>query len=1144
MAEYNILGGLASDKEVKAVESLAKAVERAANASDQFIKSWDAVNGKGASGGNNTQAEAAKTAALIEKLQLQNAALTEKLTLKAAQDTAIAEEKKRQEFLKTQKLQNQVDNQLIQQETRKQKTAKDTSGYLNELKAKVQDLTTAYMRLSEAEYRNAKNGVANTAGNEVLTNLKKTRQELAIAEQAYGNYTKNVGNYSSATKMFGINLGQVLKEAPNFAISARIGIMSLTNNLPMLAESFASVRTEQKALIAEQKLLVASGKMMQSEMTKMPSTLQLIGRGIFGLTGLMSILMVVMQLFGPAILTWIGSLFSAEKQIKTLSWETQAYIKVLESANGATQGSVTSINMLSTAISKQKSGTLSATEATKNGNFIVEEYNKTLGVHYGKLDNVNQVMDEFPSKAALYVEWVMKMNVATSLAESAADDFLAQKMAQKRIDLMKFSSEEQTILKNQYEYFKKVYEAYYIDEATDKKGALLTENETEIAIINAHNAFIQGMRDKKMLADVYDSSAKVKQTKEEEYAYMNLLKTKDKDQTKSKNFLAEYAIMQTSIAKQSQKLRDAANVFPGGVPTDKKDGSSGTVQTAQSKIILEEQYNKERARLINEMSNLEVQASKTTTNGIINDFDEREQASQRYYVDAIAVAEIDKKLATDKAIDKEKKDRVELVKLTAKNKELKRLGKITQAQFNEAEAINARSSITLTENLEKEKAKITDVFNKTELDEKRKLVKNINQLSKDRYEFEVNQLKISEERKLKLIEQNATRTKTKRDTRSLGDQFITAFSGFNKDTSYQEIKDETFAESEKLNLKEQSLKEQFLLEAKYSQKEIDLMKANGMFELEFATQKSKDKTKLTEKQQQIVFDLAKNDNDFKALSADEQLNIETLREEKIKDLKIKIAEQTLSVIETLYKEYYKNQNAMLDRQSAKEKKISDERLKDVEDKEEKGVITKKQAQDEKDLINAYALGQEQEIERKKYDLQVQQFWIEKALNLAKIAMNTALSATAPHIVALGLTPLVIALGVAQAAVIAAQQPPPPPAFKDGGVMPYDGIGLVNDGGRKEALITPRGKIILPQHMNEHIYMEKGTTILPDASKYNLQAMSASLNVSNTNDNQELKRVLMDIANNTSKQTSNRLSAVPLMSQLKYANEINKRRRGL
>ncbi|WP_262183992.1 hypothetical protein, partial [Escherichia coli] len=83
-------------------------------------------------------------------------------------------------------------------------------GYLNSLKAQVKDLTDQYMRLSEAEYKNAKNGTANTLGNEVITNLKKQRVELAQAEQAYGNYTKNVGNYSSANKMFGINIGQVL----------------------------------------------------------------------------------------------------------------------------------------------------------------------------------------------------------------------------------------------------------------------------------------------------------------------------------------------------------------------------------------------------------------------------------------------------------------------------------------------------------------------------------------------------------------------------------------------------------------------------------------------------------------------------------------------------------------------------------------------------------------------------------------------------------------------------------------------------------------------------------------------------------------------------------------------------------------------
>ena len=93
--------------------------------------------------------------------------------------------------------------------------------------------------------------------------------------------------------MLGINLGQVMKEMPNFAISARIGIMSLTNNLPMLAESIKAVRVEQLAMIE-------AGK-------KAPSMIKLFASSIFGLTGIMSILMVLLQLYSKEIIAFISN---------------------------------------------------------------------------------------------------------------------------------------------------------------------------------------------------------------------------------------------------------------------------------------------------------------------------------------------------------------------------------------------------------------------------------------------------------------------------------------------------------------------------------------------------------------------------------------------------------------------------------------------------------------------------------------------------------------------------------------------------------------------------------------------------------------------------------------------------------------------
>ena len=203
--------------------------------------------------------------------QKENTKVTEEQQTKYAQNTVALREYRAQLSTMVRETRNEI------------KATNEKLGYIQQLKAQVSNLTLEYERLTQAELQGDK-------GAQVLTNLKAKRDELSNLEQAYGNYTRNVGNYSSATNNLAINLGMVMKELPNFAISARIGIMSLTNNLPMLAEAIKAVRVQQSAMVAEGKAV--------------PSMFSLITKSIFGLTGIVSIAMILLQIFGGEIVKW------------------------------------------------------------------------------------------------------------------------------------------------------------------------------------------------------------------------------------------------------------------------------------------------------------------------------------------------------------------------------------------------------------------------------------------------------------------------------------------------------------------------------------------------------------------------------------------------------------------------------------------------------------------------------------------------------------------------------------------------------------------------------------------------------------------------------------------------------------------------
>ena len=79
---------------------------------------------------------------------------------------------------------------------------------------------------------------------EAAAKANQYEQELKRIDVTLGKFNRNVGNYHG--NMFGLNaqMAQVLREMPNFAIDPRIGIMSLTNNLPYLADAIADVKRE------------------------------------------------------------------------------------------------------------------------------------------------------------------------------------------------------------------------------------------------------------------------------------------------------------------------------------------------------------------------------------------------------------------------------------------------------------------------------------------------------------------------------------------------------------------------------------------------------------------------------------------------------------------------------------------------------------------------------------------------------------------------------------------------------------------------------------------------------------------------------------------------------------------------------------
>ncbi len=284
-------------------------------------------------------------------------------------------------------------NLLIKESANQARTDLVKIGHIQRLEAEVSNLTLQYKRLSQEE-------LSGTAGKQVLENLKTKREELSKLNEAYGNYSLGVGQYGRATNNLSIQLGMVMKELPNFAISARTGIMSLTNNIPMLAEAFKAVKLQQAEMIEQGK--------------KTTSMFSLITKSIFGVTGIASIAMVLLQLYNKEIVNWIRGLFKGKEATDQATVSLKNFNETIKDGNSLMKNAITDVQTVETAFRQYKKGIITADEA-----LVV--FNENLGDNLGAHQDIELAMQAFNDLAPKYIEWSFKMAIAEKAKETAAD---------------------------------------------------------------------------------------------------------------------------------------------------------------------------------------------------------------------------------------------------------------------------------------------------------------------------------------------------------------------------------------------------------------------------------------------------------------------------------------------------------------------------------------------------------------------------------------------------------------------------------------------------------------------------------------------------------------------------------------------------
>ena len=253
------------------------------NLLDKFIKT-----AAGAKELNTALKNAGSTNEVTKGVNGYSASLTELDKIK--RDLVKANEK----LIASQTLEAQLLSELKSRQVEENKTTREfirdkkmQEGSIDQLNAKLVQMKRAYTELAQAERDAAK-------GQQMLAHIQATRTEVGKLEATMGMYHKNVGNYTNAT----FQMTQVLREVPNFAQSAEIGIRSLSNNLPMLADAFQQVRKDAGGTGPALKIFASS---------------------IMSFSGLFPIAMTLLIKYQDEIGNFIKGLFGANEATKTLA---------------------------------------------------------------------------------------------------------------------------------------------------------------------------------------------------------------------------------------------------------------------------------------------------------------------------------------------------------------------------------------------------------------------------------------------------------------------------------------------------------------------------------------------------------------------------------------------------------------------------------------------------------------------------------------------------------------------------------------------------------------------------------------------------------------------------------------------------------
>lgn len=247
-------------------------------------------------------ARIAKEKAKLEKEQSKvsrELAATEKIRKQTSEDLSrakLAEERATMAASKADKLHAQ-NVQLTSDQVENLILKLDTANLSYKEQARILSQLKAYSRTQV--------GGIDAVNPKVLENIQKLDKLLKEQDAKMGVYGRNVGNYASHWDGLGNAINQLSREMPAFAVSMQVGLLAISNNLPILADEIARIRRENEELI-------------KSGQKAVPVWKQVVG-SLLSWQTLLAVGVTLLTVYGDKIFDFAANLFKSKDASKAAS---------------------------------------------------------------------------------------------------------------------------------------------------------------------------------------------------------------------------------------------------------------------------------------------------------------------------------------------------------------------------------------------------------------------------------------------------------------------------------------------------------------------------------------------------------------------------------------------------------------------------------------------------------------------------------------------------------------------------------------------------------------------------------------------------------------------------------------------------------